>query len=125
MAAGKDRIGARQPDLAESGGTLSPVPNVDVAWVAQAIEARKLAFRLYRLDLQEDLTSVLRTNICRSAAGEVARKLMDDYLTANEKLFDLAAAQKAREPAPKSQSEVDNSTDAATVGHLPSGCIEE
>jgi hypothetical protein len=125
MAAAKNRIGARQPEFPASGNTPPEVPNIDAAWVAQAIEARKLAFRLYRLHLQEDVTSVLPADVYCSSVAEDATKLMEDYLTANEKLFDLAAALTAEEHTPKSQIGVDNSNNVATVGHLLGGRIEE
>jgi hypothetical protein len=125
MAGAKNRIGAGQLNRPTSSVVLAAVPTVDSAWVAQAIEARKLALRVYQTHLQDDLPSFLRADVCCSSAPEDASKLMADYLKANEKLFDLAAVLTERGLAPESPSTVDNSNGLATLTPLPSGRIEE
>jgi hypothetical protein len=123
MAAAKDRIGTRQPDLPVSGGALAAASShVDAAWLAQAIEARELAFRLY---LQTDLSSIVRLDVCCPSPIEDTNKLMADYLTANEKLFDLTSALARREHAPQPPNAVDNSRGAPTADDLCKERIQE
>jgi hypothetical protein len=97
MAAAKNQTIARQQDPSAFGGALAPSLDVDAAWVAQAIEARRLAFRLYRSHLAEDGSAVLPADVYCSSSTEDIGRLMADYLAANEKLFELAATLKGRD----------------------------
>jgi len=108
MAATNDRIDARQSEPPVSGGAAA-ASRVDARWLAQAIEARELAYRLYRVDLQTDLSSVVRLDVCCPSPIDDPNKLREDYLTANERLFDLTAAP-AKERVPQPPSAVDNSS---------------
>jgi len=125
MAATKDRVGARQPKLAASGGTPVATLNLDAGWLAQAIEARELAFRLHRLHLQKDEAAVVCSDACSTELTEDAGKLMADYLAASERLFELTAALAAREHSPQSPSCVDNSERLALSDEASNERVQE
>ena len=120
MAAANDRVGARQPSPPASGGAPDPV-SVDADWLAQALEARKLAFHLHRLHLQKDLSSVCDEAYGTRLTADVG-KLMADYLAASEKLFDLAVALAHKS---QSSSRVDNSNGEASPGGVSNERVKE
>ncbi len=125
MAAAKERVDARQPRVPTSGDTLAAVPDVDAGWLAQAIEARKLALRLHQLHPKKDLTSVVHPDVHWTEPTEDASKLLADYLAASEKLFNLAAALAGTEHSSRSPSRVDNSNGVSWPDGVSNERIEE
>jgi hypothetical protein len=130
MIAVRNPTGASQANMAAPSATAPVVSSVDPAWLAQAIEVRKVAYRLYRLHLSSDLPSSIQGEVPGTEGIEDADALMAGYLSASEKLFLLTAAVLSKERPSASSTGVDNSNrDGAAApsreGKFPSeNCID-
>jgi len=91
MAAARDPTTSAEPSVASRGDTSAATRAVDAEWLAQAIEALKCAFRLLRYDLLSELPSPHLREFPGSEGSAEASRLLADYLTEAEKLFNLAA----------------------------------